>query len=212
MRNRWLGLGAAIAAGIVSLFFWGRLPAEVVTHWNLRGEPDGTSSRTVAALAGPLLLLGLTVLFQFLPRLDPRRQNYARFEPVYWLVVNGILIWLLVLHTALLAAGSGAAVSLQHLIAGSSAVLLVVLGNSFGRIQPNWFMGIRTPWTLDHPEVWRRTHRMAAWLFVLAGIGTGLALLVPGVNPLGIALWATVTAAAVSLLFSLVFWLQEKRS
>lgn len=212
MRNRWLGLAVAFAAMIASLVFWRSLPAEVVSHWNLRGRPDGTSSRLVTALVGPAAILALTLIFQLLPRIDPKRDNYSRFRDVYWLVVNALCLWILVLHVALLASGAGAPVSPEHVLAGSSAVLMVVLGNSLGRVRPNWFMGIRTPWTLEYPEVWRRTHRMAAWLFVAAGIVTGVAVLIPGVRPLEIALVATAAAVIVSILGSLVYWYQEKHS
>lgn len=212
MRSRWLGFAAVLAAAVASLVFWPRLPPEVLTHWSLRGEPDGTSSRTLAALTGPAAILVLTLLVQLLPKIDPKRENYPRFHGVYWLVVNAVILWVLVLHVALLAFGAGAPVSVQHVIAGGSAVLMLVLGNSFGRIRPNWFMGIRTPWTLESPEVWRRTHRMAAWLFVGAGIVTGVAVLIPRVDPLEIAMVAVLAAILVSVVFSLIFWFQEKRA
>jgi uncharacterized membrane protein len=212
VHSRWLGFAAALVAVIASLVFWPRLPPDVVTHWNLRGEPDGTSTRLMAALLGPGAMLGLTVLFRFLPRIDPRGRNYPRFQRVYWLVVNALILWVLVFHVALLASGAGAVVNLQHVIAGCSAVMMLVLGNSLGRIQPNWFMGIRTPWTLESPEVWRRTHRAGAWLLVGSGVITAAALFVPGVNPLGTALVATLVAALVSVVLSLVYWFQEKRA
>jgi uncharacterized membrane protein len=212
MRSRWLGIVAALAAAIVSIALWSRLPPEVVTHWNLLGKANGSSSRAWAALAGPGIILGLTLLFQVVPRIDPRRENYDKFHEVYWLVVNGFVLCLLVLHLAILAAGTGAVVSVQRVMAGCLAVLMLVLGNSLGRIRPNWFMGVRTPWTLDNPEVWRRTHRVAAWLLVGAGVVTGAAALVRGVNPLGIGLGAVMAMAVVSIVVSYVFWLQERRS
>ena len=212
MRSRWLGIVAALAAAIVSIAFWSKLPPEVVTHWNLLGKANGSSSRAWAVLAGPGIILGLTLLFQVVPRIDPRRENYDKFREVYWLVVNGFLLCLLVLHLAILASGSGAVVSVQRVMAGCLAVLMLVLGNSLGRIRPNWFMGVRTPWTLDNPEVWRRTHRVAAWLLVGAGVVTGVAALVRGVNPLGIGLGAVMVMAVVSIVVSYVFWLQERRS
>ena len=212
MRSRWLGIVAALAAAIVSIAFWSKLPPEVVTHWNLLGKANGSSSRAWAALAGPGIILGLTLLFQVVPRIDPRRENYDKFREVYWLVVNGFLLCLLVLHLAILASGSGAVVSVQRVMAGCLAVLMLVLGNSLGRIRPNWFMGVRTPWTMDSPEVWRRTHRVAAWLLVGAGVVTGVAALVRGVNPLGIGLGAVMVMAVVSIVVSYVFWLQERRS
>jgi len=212
MRSRWLGIVAALAAVIVSAALWAKLPPEVVTHWNLLGKPDGSSSRAWAALAGPAIILGLTLLFQVLPRIDPRRENYEKFRDVYWLVVNGLLLCLLVLHLAILASGAGAVVSVQRVGAGCLAVLMLVLGNSLGRIRPNWFMGVRTPWTLDSPEVWRKTHRVAAWLLVGAGVVTGGAALIRRVNPLGIGLGAVLVMAVVSIVASYVFWLQERRS
>jgi len=212
MRSRWLGIVAALAAVIVSAALWAKLPPEVVTHWNFLGKPDGSSSRVWAALAGPAIILGLTLLFQVLPRIDPRRENYEKFRDVYWLVVNGLLLCLLVLHLATLASGAGAVVSVQRVGAGCLAVLMLVLGNSLGRIRPNWFMGVRTPWTLDSPEVWRKTHRVAAWLLVGAGVVTGGAALIRRVNPLGIGLGAVLVMAVVSIVVSYVFWLQERRS
>jgi uncharacterized membrane protein len=212
MRSRWLGIVVALAAAIVSIAFWSKLPPEVVTHWTLLGKGDGSSSRAWAALAGPGIILGLTLLFQIVPRIDPRRENYAKFRDVYWLVVNGLLLCLLVLHLAILASGAGAAVSVQRVSAGCLAVLMLVLGNSLGRIRPNWFMGVRTPWTLDSPEVWRRTHRVAAWLLVGAGVVTGGAALIPRVNPLGIGMGAVIVMAVVSVVLSYVFSLQERRS
>ena len=212
MRSRWLGIVAALAAAIVSAAFWSKLPPEVVTHWNLLGKANGSSSRAWAALAGPGIILGLTLLFQVVPRIDPRRENYDKFREVYWLVVNGLLLCLLVFHLAILASGAGAAVSVQRVSAGCLAVLMLVLGNSLGRIRPNWFMGVRTPWTLESPEVWRRTHRVAAWLLVGAGVVTGTAALIRGVNPLGIGLGAVMVMAVVSIVVSYFFWLQERRS
>jgi uncharacterized membrane protein len=212
MRSRWLGIAAASLAVIASIALWPKLPPELVTHWNLRGDPDGSSSRVWAVVAGPAIILGLTLLLQVLPRIDPWRENYARFADLYWLVVNGLLLCVLVLHVAVLAAGAGAGVSVQRVSAGGLAVLMLVLGNSMGRLRPNWFMGIRTPWTLDSADVWRRTHRVAAWLFVGAGIMTGGAALIPRINPLAVGFVVVIVAALGSAALSLVFWLQEGRS
>jgi uncharacterized membrane protein len=99
-----------------------------------------------------------------------------------------------------------------NVLAAGLAVLMIVLGNFFGRIQPNWFIGIRTPWTLDNPEVWRRTHRVAAWLLVLAGVVTAASLVLPGVNPMWVALVGVMMAVLGSVVLSLVFWLKEKRT
>jgi uncharacterized membrane protein len=189
---------------------WSRLPPEVVTHWNLRGEPDGWMSRGAAALLGPALVLVFTGIAQVLPTIDPRRENYARFSSAYWLVINGLILFFAFLHVAVLVSGAGARLSIERVIVGGLAVLLLVVGNALGRIRPNWFLGIRTPWTLESPDVWRKTHRLAAWLFVSAGLVVGAAAFLPFLNPLVVAFVAAIIAAAVPALLSLVFWFREK--
>lgn len=212
MRKRWLGLWVLLAVTAVSAVLWPFLPERVVTHWNAAGVADGWSSRTTAVLLGPGGIAALVVVFHLLPRIDPRRANYPRFQDVYWLVANSLVLFVAVLHLAVLGAAAGARIDVLRVIAAAVAVLMIVLGNFFGRIQPNWFMGIRTPWTLDNPEVWRKTHRVAAWLFVLAGVATAAGLVMPGVQPLWVAFGGAMVAALGSVLLSLVFWLKEKRA
>jgi uncharacterized membrane protein len=84
MRSRRLGVAATLLTAVASGLLWSRLPPEVVTHWNLRGEPDGWMSRGAAALLGPALVLVFTGIAQVLPTIDPRRENYARFSSAYW--------------------------------------------------------------------------------------------------------------------------------
>jgi uncharacterized membrane protein len=212
MRNRWLGVWVLLTIIAVSGMLWPFLPDRVVTHWNAAGIADGWSSRTTAILIGPGAIAALTLVFQLLPRIDPRRANYPRFHDVYWLVANTFVLFVAVLHLAVLGAAAGARIDVLKVLAAALAVLMIVLGNFFGRIQPNWFMGIRTPWTLDHPEVWRKTHRVAAWLLVLAGVATAMSLVLPVVQPLWIAFGGAMVAALGSVVLSLIFWLKEKRA
>jgi uncharacterized membrane protein len=212
MRNRWLGVWVFGAVAVVSVLLWPLLPDRVVTHWNAAGVADGWSSRTTAILIGPGAIAALTLVFQILPSIDPRRANYPKFRDVYWLVANTLVLFVAVLHLAVLGSAAGARIDVLKVLAVALAVLLIVLGNFFGRIQPNWFLGVRTPWTLENPEVWRKTHRVAAWLFVLSGLATGVAILIPGVEALWVAFVGTMVTALGSVLLSLVFWFKEKRS
>jgi len=212
MGNRWLAVWVLLAATAASALLWPLLPDRIVTHWNAAGVADGWSSRTTAVLIGPAAIAALTLVFQLLPRIDPRRANYAKFQDVYWLVANTLVLFVAVLHLVVLGAGAGARIDVLRVLGAGVAVLMIVLGNFFGRIQPNWFMGIRTPWTLDNPEVWRKTHRVAAWLFVLAGVATAVSLVIPGVRPLWVAFGGSMVAALGSVVLSLIFWLKEKRT
>src|SRR6185312_9581520 len=107
MRSRWFGLVVAVLAAAVSVWAYARLPEAVATHWNLQGMPDGYSSRFWAAAVMPLAILGLTGLFNVLPKVDPRRENYAKFLDSYWLIANAVLAFSGLAHVLILANALG---------------------------------------------------------------------------------------------------------
>ena len=210
MSKRWLGLLIAALSVAVSIWAYPRLPESVPTHWNLRGEPDDYSSRLVAVLIMPVAILVLTGIFQVLPRIDPRRANYDRFRDTYWLLMNGILAYMLALHVTLTAIGMGAAIELTRVITVGGGAMFVLLGNFLGRVESNWFLGIRTPWTLSSDTVWRKTHRTAAWLFVAGG---SVVIVIGLIRPQGHVGLLGATAAlvvAVPVVQSYVLWRREK--
>ena len=211
MRNRWLGLVIAVVAAAASIWAYPRLPPEVPTHWNFTGEPDDYSSRLFAVTLGPAMLVAMTLLFQVLPKIDPRGRNYEKFRDTYWLLVNGLLLFGGVVHLALLANGVGAPVDMGMVFPVGVGLIFIVLGNYLGRVEPNWFIGIRTPWTLESETVWRKTHRIAAWFFVLGGGIVVASALVPGVETEMAFVATLVLAAAVPAALSYILWWREQR-
>lgn len=158
----------------------------------------------------PAFGLGLWLLFRVLPRLDPRRANYERFEPTYWTVANVVLVFLALVHVLSLGTALGWSIDVPRVILVALGSLFVALGNYLPRVKPNWSMGIRTPWTLDSDQVWRNTHRLGGKTFVAAGLVTiGVALLSP---QRGFALMfaALVLAALVPLVYSYLAWRRER--
>lgn len=212
MRNRWLGFVVVALALIASVVAYPHLPERIVTHWNARGQADGYSSRAFGAFVTPAGILVMAVVVQVLPVIDPRRANYAKFSDTYWLLVNGILVFMGLVHLALLGSGAGLPVPIQPLVRVGIGVLFVVLGNHLGRVQPNWFLGIRTPWTLSSDVVWRKTHRLAAWTFVGGGLVFAASAFVPLAR--SYALLGTTIAIAVlaPVVYSLYLWKREQTS
>jgi len=197
MKGRYFGVclllvAAALAATLVA---WDHLPARVPLHWNAHGRVDGYGPRWMLLAAGPGAMLAELAIFAALPALSPKRFALESFTRTYLRImlaavalagyITAVLLW---------AALTGDADVTGALLAGVS-VLIVVLGNVMGKVRRNFFIGIRTPWTLASERVWHATHRLAAKSMVAAGIlGIGAALL-GGIA--GIVAWIAIVLAGV---------------
>lgn len=211
MRSRWFGLVVALAALAATWYVWDHLPPRMATHWDTLGHVNGYSTRAFGALFAPALIFLMTLLFQALPALDPRRENYAKFAGTYWVIANSVVLFVGVVHAMVLVNALGHPIAMTRVVPLGLGILFIALGNVLPRVEPNWFVGIRTPWTLSSDTVWRKTHRTGGWTFFLGGC----ALLVEGVIPLGSywpALVVTIAAAAlIPVVQSYVLWKGEQR-
>jgi uncharacterized membrane protein len=210
MRSRWFGLVIAAVAVAVSIWVYPQLPPTVATHWNLRGTPDGFSSRAMAVAIIPAVILVMTGLFNVLPRLDPRGENYAKFIGTYWLIANAVIVFMLVAHGMIIAAGLGYSVKIDRLMPIGVGVLFIVLGNYLTRVEPNWFVGIRTPWTLSSDTVWRKTHRTGGWLMVVGGFVIIASVFLPHGAFLPLLIVAVFITAVIPVVQSYILWKREK--
>lgn len=147
-----------------------RLPEQVPIHWNLAGEADGFGARWPHAILLTLVGLACWAALLLLPLADPLRKNYARFPGTLKLFRWLVPLMTVALHAAVTLSCLGVPLDQGAAVRVIVAVVFVVLGNSMGKLRHNWFVGIRTPWTLASEEVWTRTHRLAAPIWVAGGI------------------------------------------
>ncbi|HUC39700.1 MAG TPA: SdpI family protein [Gemmatimonadales bacterium] len=210
MRSRWFGLVIAALALIVSIWAYPQLPPTIATHWNVRGTADGFSGRATAVLIMPLVIIGLTGLFNVLPKLDPRRANYAKFIDTYWLIANAVILFILIGHGMIVATGLGYPVKIDRFMPIGVGLLFIVLGNFLTRVEPNWFIGIRTPWTLSSDTVWRKTHRTGGWLMVVGGFVLAASVFLPHGAFLPLLIAAILIVAVIPVVQSYVLWKREQ--
>ena len=210
MRSRWFGLVIAALAVAISIWAYPSLPPQVATHWDLRGTPDGFSSRLVAVAIGPLLIVGITLLFNVLPKFDPRRENYVKFLNTYWLFANTVTAFMLIIHAVVIATGLGYSVRVDRLMPLFIGLLFVVIGNYLARVEPNWFVGIRTPWTLSSDTVWRKTHRTGGWLMVLGGLALASGAFLSAAMLLPLLIVTIAVVAVIPIVQSYILWKRER--
>jgi uncharacterized membrane protein len=179
-------------------------------HWNASGEVDGYGSRFAGAFGMPLLTLGIYLLFVILPQVDPRRQNYDKFAAVYELLKWAIILFLAVMYFVTLTAGLGFAPNVGLITKLGVGILLVILGNYFGKLRHNYFVGIKTPWTLANEEVWVKTHRFAGPLWMLAGLVFIITAFFDHPATFWVAMGGIFLASILSVVYS--FWLFRRLS
>jgi len=208
--RKWIPLLIVAAAFIASAVVYGKLPERIPTHWNLAGQPDDWSNRMWGAWALPIFLLGMWALVQVLPRIDPRGANYAKFGGAFEGIIVSVMLFMLALHLVALRASLGYPVQMQRIIPIGIGVLFIVIGNLLPRARPNWFVGIRTPWTLSSDRVWEKTHRFGGRVFVAGGILITIAGFV-WVHWAHAVLFTVVLLCAASvLIYSYLEWKREQ--
>jgi uncharacterized membrane protein len=211
MRNRWLGLAVLAVSVLFSLVTYGLLPEIVPMHWNVQGRVDGYGPRWQLSVLSPGLIALMWVLLLALPRIDPLRESYKRFEGTYFLVVNALIAFMGLVHVIAIGAALGWPISIPGAIGAATGVMFMILGNEMGRFQPNWFMGIRTPWTLANPDVWRRTHRVGGRVFVLAGLALVLSQLLLPLDVSYLVLMVIIAVLVIGLP-AYSYWLWRRRA
>ncbi|MGI5921084.1 MAG: SdpI family protein [Syntrophomonadaceae bacterium] len=163
----WVLLLGLLVSGII---VYPHLPPQVPGHWNIHGEVDAYYSRQFGAFFVPLMTVGIYLLMLFIPMIDPRRENYVRFSGAYTFLRWALVLFFTVLYLATILIALGYTVDVALIIKAMVAVLLIVTGNYMGQFRHNYFVGIRTPWTLANEEVWQQTHRMGAKIWVAGGL------------------------------------------
>jgi len=170
LSRDWMLLLLILAGFGLGAYFYPSLPEKVPSHWNIYGQVDRYSSRFFGAFGLPLLNAGMYLLLLLTPNLDPNKKNYKLFEGSYRMIRMLLHVFLLGLQSVVLAVAIGYDINVAVVVKISVSMIFVLIGNVMGRFRHNYFVGIKTPWTLANEEVWRKTHRMAAPLWVLGGI------------------------------------------
>jgi uncharacterized membrane protein len=207
--RRWFAPVVIALSVIGSLLVYQQLPERMPVHWDLHGTVDRYGSRIAGAFFLPGMMLGLWILMRLVPRIDPRRASYEKFADTYDLLVNSLIALFAVMHVALIATALGWPVSMGRLVPALVGLEFLILGNALPRARPNWWFGIRTPWTLSNDRVWTRTHRVGGYLLAGAGLVLLVAAAVPSRWTAALGGAAVFVAGAGSLVYSFLAWKQE---
>jgi len=171
-RNTTRALNWALIALAFGVAAWlsPRIPELVPTHWDARGHVNGYMRKPLGVYILPLIMLGLHGLLTALPRVASKGSNGELLGRTYSVIHTATLAFLLFTTVLALRAAAGEHVPIVQATCVGLGLLLIVIGNFLGKVRRNFFLGIRTPWTLANDEVWLRTHRLGGKTFVVGGL------------------------------------------
>ncbi len=167
LKREWLLWLVILSPLVLVLAKWSEFPARIPMHWNVEGEVDQYGGKA-ALFMGPGINLAIYLLLIFLPGIDPRKKNYDLFSGAYFMIRAGIAVFLSLLGVVTALVSLGTELNVGLIVMLGVLGLFLIIGNQFSRIRPNYFVGLRTPWTLNNAEVWTKTHRLAGRVWVSA--------------------------------------------
>jgi uncharacterized membrane protein len=155
---------------IIIPLFWNKIPEQVPMHWNIHNEVDSYGSKGVGLFILPIMNFVFYFLFLVIPKIDPRKTNIALFKSTYKALRLGIHLFFVAISTLIVLASMGENIDIGKIIFLLVTLLFLFIGYMMSNIKSNYFIGIRTPWTLQNDEVWKRTHKMAGKVWIYGSV------------------------------------------
>jgi uncharacterized membrane protein len=198
-------IAAAVLAGVL---LWNRLPDPMPSHWNAAGEIDGYVSKFWGIFLMPIVTVVLLGLFLVIPHIDPLKANIAKFIGVFNVFIVAFVAYMLYIYALTLAAALGIPFNMTSMLIPVVGLLFIGVGYMMGKAKRNFFIGIRTPWTLSSETVWDETHKLGSKLFMLAGAVTVVSAFL-GENGVWLLIAALLIAAFIPIIYSYILWKRE---
>lgn len=195
----WVFILAMIAL-ILGLALEPYFPDKIAIHWNEQGVADGYGSRFMGIFFMPILIIGLSLLLLGIPQIDPLKKNIEKFKKEYYVFILIFAVYFLYIHVLTLLYNVGLKFNMLSMMIPAFGGFFYYIGVMMEKAKRNYFIGVRTPWTLADEEVWDETHRVGAKGFKVSGILTLVGMVFPS-----IAIWAMMVPLLVVSVYTVVY-------
>jgi len=202
-----------VAATIAGLLLWNKLPEQMASHWDINDQVNDYMSKFWGVFMMPLITLGMFALFLVIPSIDPLKANIAQFREAFNLFIVLIVAFMLYIHALTLAWSLGYTnFKISTSMLPAMGLLFIFVGFMLRKAKRNFFIGIRTPWTLSSDYVWDKTHQLGAILFMLSGVFTFLGGLFGGMTALWFLFVPLIGSTIFLLAYSYVLYQRETKA
>ncbi|MFD9362047.1 SdpI family protein [Priestia megaterium] len=209
MKKHLFPLGITLLTLVAWLIALPHLPATMPIHWGANGEADVFATKINAMILTVGIMVLIYFIIAFVPRIDPRKENYKYFSKTYNILLNAVLLLFFFVNMSTILQGLGYNVPMSYIAPIMAGLVFIIIGNYLQRVRSNYFMGIRTPWTLSNETVWKKTHRLSGKLFFIGG----LLILISAFLPDGyksVIMWGSIVlCVAIPYLYSYLAYKKE---
>jgi uncharacterized membrane protein len=198
-----------LATVFLSAVYYPFMPEQMASHWNERGEVDGTMPKFWGLFLMPSIMAFLAALLYLPFKIDPLRQNIMKFKSEYEKLIILLTLFLLFIHIVTILWNMGYEISIIHTTLLAMAPLIYYAGYLMERSSPNWFIGVRTPWTLSNETVWQKTNRLGGRLFRICAILCVISAFLPAYGII-IAIASLIISGAYATIYSYIIFPKDK--
>jgi uncharacterized membrane protein len=163
-------LGVVLLSIAVGAYFYPLMPAKVASHWNEYGQVNDYMDKFWAMSIMPLVSIFLLLLLLAIPRIDPLKENIAKFRSYFDGFIALIFLFLFYIYLLTILWNLGVNFDMIQVLSPALGILFYYCGILIEHAKRNWFIGIRTPWTMTDEIVWDKTHALGGKLFKISGI------------------------------------------
>jgi len=189
-----------IVSIVIGIYLYPQLPDNVASHWNSAGMVDGYMPKFWGLFLMPIIIILCVFLFEYIPRIDPLKANVQEFKDQYNEFIVFIILFLFYIHVLTLVWNLGTRFNLGQFMIPALSIFFYYIGTFLPYAKRNWFIGIRTPWTLSSDRVWDSTHKLGSKLFKVIGILGLVGLLTPKY-----AIYFIIFPALIAVVWTFVF-------
>ena len=193
-------IAVLIVTFLVTIGIYPTAPDRIVSHWNAAGEADGSLPKFWGLFLIPIIMTGFVALFAVLPRIDPYKKNYEKFRDYYEGFILLFVVFMLAIQVQIILWSIGYQISPNLTFPLLIGMLFIYIGFLLDHAEQNWFVGIRTPWTLSSKTVWKKTHELGGKLFKTAGVISCL-----GIFARAYALWFVLIPALAVAMITVIY-------
>ncbi len=203
--------GGIVAAGFAaSAWFYPQIPEIMATHWGVDGQANGYMNKFWGLFLLPIILTAIIGLMLIVPKIDPLKQNIAKFRGYYDNFILFIAVFLLYIHALTIAWNMGFEFDMTKSIIPAMAAIFWLAGILMEKSKRNWFVGVRTPWTISDDNVWNKTNKLGAKIFKIFAVAGLLIMFLPAVYFMWL-IYVLIAASIYLIIYSYLLWRKTSR-